>query len=225
MGRVDVVDGGRVEPWDVGPAGLGADRTGERRDAAARQVVREAAPVPRSRARAGARGSEAEPPLGLVLFTPRDGLAAYAPDPGAAQELLASGTPHLYAGVLEATGVVGPLVLPGGSACAGCLEHGRAEQDSAWPRMLAQWRSGRGPGGYRLATWHWPRSWRGSPWRGRWPSSTVAPRRARGSAWSWHCRVRPGLPGTSSRIRGARAARRDLSDPVAARASHGTMTR
>ncbi|MBB4891417.1 hypothetical protein FHS39_000417 [Streptomyces olivoverticillatus] len=146
VGRVDVVDGGRVEPWDVGPAGLGADRTGERRDAAARQVVREAAPVPRSRARAGARGSEAEPPLGLVLFTPRDGLAAYAPDPGAAQELLASGTPHLYAGVLEATGVVGPLVLPGGSACAGCLEHGRAEQDSAWPRMLAQWRSGRGPG-------------------------------------------------------------------------------
>ncbi|MEU4208861.1 ThiF family adenylyltransferase [Streptomyces sp. NPDC026206] len=152
IGHVDVLDGGRVEPWDVAPAGVGPERTGERRDAAARQVVRQAAPVPRSRTRQGGApgqdraAGQAEPPLALVVFAPRDGLCAYAPDPSAAEELLACGTPHMYAGVLEATGVVGPLVLPGGSACAGCVELGRAERDAAWPRMLAQWKSGRSSG-------------------------------------------------------------------------------
>ncbi|GHG57369.1 TOMM precursor leader peptide-binding protein [Streptomyces griseocarneus] len=146
VGRVDVLDGGRVEPWDVAPGGVGAERTGERRDAAARQAVRQAAPLPRPRARAGGTGSDDGSPPSLVVFAPRDGLAAYAPDVPASQELVSSGTPHLYAGVLEATGVVGPLVLPGESACAGCVERERAERDPAWPRMLAQWRSGRGPG-------------------------------------------------------------------------------
>ncbi|MFI9205140.1 ThiF family adenylyltransferase [Streptomyces sp. NPDC053048] len=152
VGRVDVLDGGRVEPWDVSPAGVEADRTGERRDAAARQVVRRATPLPRPRARRGGPSGPDQPgpdddlPPALVVFAPRDGLAAYAPDPLAARELVSSGTPHLYAGVLEATGVVGPLVLPGGSACAGCIELERAERDPAWPRMLAQWRSGRASG-------------------------------------------------------------------------------
>ncbi len=143
VGQVDVQDGGCVEPWDVSPGGVGPERIGERRDGAARRVVGQAAPGPRPRARGGAG---AEPPLALVVFAPRDGLAAYAPDPAAAEELVLSGTPHMYAGVLEATGVVGPLVLPGGSACAGCVELGRADRDPAWPRMLAQWRSGRGSG-------------------------------------------------------------------------------
>lgn len=159
VGQVDVLDGGCVEPWDVAPGGVGAERAGERREAAARRVVRQAAPLPRPRARGGEgrdRGAGAgedggppdtgPPPLALVVLAPRDGLAAYAPEPAAAEELIASGTPHLYAGVLEATGLVGPLVLPGGSACAGCIELGRAERDAAWPRMLAQWRSGRGTG-------------------------------------------------------------------------------
>ncbi|MEU5048385.1 ThiF family adenylyltransferase [Streptomyces sp. NPDC021096] len=151
VGRVDVLDGGRVEPWDVSPAGVGPERTGERRDAAARQVVRQVAPVPRPRARGGGAGTdragaEAEPPLALVVLAPRDGLAAYAPDPLTAHELVSSGTPHMYAGVLEATGVVGPLVLPRVSACAGCVELGRADRDTAWPRMLAQWKSGRSSG-------------------------------------------------------------------------------
>ncbi|MEU7108011.1 ThiF family adenylyltransferase [Streptomyces stramineus] len=143
VGHVDVLDGGCVEPWDVAPGGVGAERIGDRRDAAARRVVREAAPGPRPRDRGDAG---AEPPLGLVVFAPRDGLAAYAPDPAASQEFVSAGTPHMYAGVLEVTGLVGPLVLPGGSACAGCIELGRAERDAAWPRMLAQWRSGRGSG-------------------------------------------------------------------------------
>ncbi|MFF9866072.1 ThiF family adenylyltransferase [Streptomyces sp. NPDC013953] len=147
VGSVEVLDGGRVEPWDVAPGGLPADAVGERRDAAARRLVGRSAPgtrVPRT-ARGPRAGKAAcsEPGLSLVVVAPRDGLAAYAPDPLPADDWIATGTPHLYAGVVEATGVVGPLVLPGGTACARCLDLERADRDPAWPRMVAQWRSGR----------------------------------------------------------------------------------
>jgi len=46
--------------------------------------------------------------------------------------------PHLAASASEAIGVVGPLVLPGRSACLRCLDLTRAERDPAWPLILAQ---------------------------------------------------------------------------------------
>ncbi|WP_282796852.1 ThiF family adenylyltransferase [Streptomyces sp. CC224B] len=140
VGQVDVMDGGCVEPWDVAPGGLPADSVGQRRDAAARRAVRQAAPGrPPRHPEARTTG---ERPLSLVLITPRDGLDAYAPAPSAAEPLVTAGTPHLYAGVIEGTGVVGPLVLPGVSACASCLALEATDRDAAWPRMLAQWHSG-----------------------------------------------------------------------------------
>ncbi|MFI8002332.1 ThiF family adenylyltransferase [Streptomyces sp. NPDC086010] len=144
VGRVDVLDGGRTEPSDVAPGGLPAESVGERRDTAARQLVRRSA-VGRPPRADGPGGAPAggEPALSLIVVAPRDGLAVHAPDPDVAAPWIASGTPHLYAGVVEATGVVGPLVLPGGTGCAGCLALHRAERDPQWPRMLAQWRSGR----------------------------------------------------------------------------------
>ncbi|MEV6697016.1 ThiF family adenylyltransferase [Streptomyces sp. NPDC051453] len=160
VGHVDVRDGGCVEPWDVAPGGLPVESVGERRDTAAYRAVRKAAPdrPPRPDRRSGPPPSQAqpsspsesqalppaeEPALSLVIIAPRDGLSAHTPDPVAAEELIVSGTPHLYAGVVEATGVVGPLVLPGGTACAGCLSLDRTDRDPTWPRLLAQWRSGR----------------------------------------------------------------------------------
>lgn len=175
VGEVEVLDGGRAEPWDVAPGGLPPASVGERRDVAARRLVRRSAPGPAPRragadgagagrtgtsgtgtgrpgggpatagGRAGAElaGSAGQPGLSLIVVAPRDGLAVYAPVVGTAGPWIASGTPHLYAGVIEATGVVGPLVLPGGTGCAGCLELHRADRDPQWPRMLAQWRSGR----------------------------------------------------------------------------------
>ncbi|MDQ0986868.1 ThiF family adenylyltransferase [Streptomyces sp. V2I9] len=213
VGRVDVLDGGRTELWDVAPGGLPPAAVGERRDVAARRLVRRSAPGPGPRRRTGeagvvreekpdvetvmpgvpgmsevgasrswrmgASGSGApgsgvagtaasgvgvsgsgapgartgmglgraagagEPAVSLIVVAPRDGLAVYAPAADTAAPWIASGTPHLYAGVIEATGVVGPLVLPGGTGCAGCLELHRADRDPQWPRMLAQWRSGR----------------------------------------------------------------------------------
>ncbi|MFE7033713.1 TOMM precursor leader peptide-binding protein [Streptomyces sp. NPDC057621] len=144
VGRIEVQDGGCVEPWDVAPGGLPVESVGERRDEAARRAVRRAAPG-RPPRQGGARSASAQddPGFSLVIVTPRDGLAVHAPDPAVFEPLIHSGTPHLFAGVVEGTGVVGPLVLPGDTACVGCLDLGRTDRDPAWPRLLAQWRSGR----------------------------------------------------------------------------------
>ncbi len=155
VGRVDVRDGGRVEPWDVAPGGLPPESIGERRSEAAGRVVRGAAAdrPPRAASHGSAAASDSpdrsreqgpgEPELALVILAPRDGLHAHAPDPAASADLVVAGIPHLYAGVTEATGVAGPLVLPGWTACAGCLSLGRTDRDPTWPRLMAQWCSGR----------------------------------------------------------------------------------
>ncbi|RKN09000.1 ThiF family adenylyltransferase [Streptomyces radicis] len=145
VGTVEVVDGGRVEPEDTAPGGLRAEHVGRRRAAAARSLVR--AVVPWRRGGAGGAGGAAKGGgTRLVILAPRDGLAAYAPDPAAAEELITAGVPHLYTGVVEATGFVGPLVLPGASACAGCLLRRRAAREPCWPLLVAQWRNARWPG-------------------------------------------------------------------------------
>ncbi|MGI5445390.1 ThiF family adenylyltransferase [Streptomyces sp. CA-243310] len=138
VGRVEVLDGGRVQSGDVAPGGLGPGSVGRLRAEAAGALVRQAAP---GRAPRAGEGEGPEPGLSLVVVAPRDGLQAWAPDPETAADWVATGTPHLYAGVLEGTGLVGPLVLPGVTACAGCMERDRIDRDPAWPRMLVQWRS------------------------------------------------------------------------------------
>jgi hypothetical protein len=84
---------------------------------------------PRSTPRRG-QASHSQPPDLVVLA---DG---YPPEVPA--ELVASGVVHLAASAREAIGVVGPLVLPGESACLGCVELSRADRDPAWPFILAQ---------------------------------------------------------------------------------------
>ena len=147
IGAVELLDGGRVEPWDVAPGGFPAEHIGERRDAAGRGTVRRAAPGPRATAgqRAGPAASAGATGAAVAVIAPRDGLLAYAPDVDGARRLVAAGVPHLYTGVLEGTGVVGPLVLPGRTACGECLGLRLADRDPAWPRLLAQLRSGRQP--------------------------------------------------------------------------------
>ncbi|MGW2704362.1 TOMM precursor leader peptide-binding protein [Streptomyces sp. NPDC001340] len=143
IGEVDVRDVGRVEPWDIAPGGLPADSLRERRDEAARAAVRRAAPDRPPRRTRSTRCGTADPGLSLVILAPRDDVAVHTPDPFTAEPLMASGTPHLYAGVVEGTGIVGPLVLPGETSCAGCLHQDRTDRDPAWPRLVAQWRSGK----------------------------------------------------------------------------------
>ncbi|WP_042384380.1 ThiF family adenylyltransferase [Streptacidiphilus melanogenes] len=141
VGRVRVRDAGRVQPEDASPAGLRPDDAGRLRIDAARAAVRRAAPW---------RPDETAATQGLpdlVVVAPR-GL----PDPELGQALVQAGLPHLYAGVVETTGSVGPLVLPGDSPCGRCLSCRRAEEDPSWPLLLAQHCSGRSAPGACDAT-------------------------------------------------------------------------
>jgi hypothetical protein len=52
--------------------------------------------------------------------------------------LMRDQVPHLSASAEEAIGVVGPLVVPGRTACLTCLDLTRADRDPAWPLILAQ---------------------------------------------------------------------------------------
>ena len=58
--------------------------------------------------------------------------------PSQTAELLSVVVPHLAVCAEEGIGVVGPLVLPGRTACLRCLDLTRADGDPAWPLILAQ---------------------------------------------------------------------------------------
>jgi hypothetical protein len=61
-----------------------------------------------------------------------------APDVVATRDLLSRDIPHLLI-VSDEDGVsVGPVVLPGSTACATCLALTRAERDPHWPRVVLQ---------------------------------------------------------------------------------------
>jgi hypothetical protein len=60
------------------------------------------------------------------------------PDPQVAARLVREQIPHLIAVGSEAIGIVGPLVIPGWSACLRCMDLSRAERDPAWPLISAQ---------------------------------------------------------------------------------------
>jgi hypothetical protein len=77
-----------------------------------------------------------------VLLAPRH-LDALEPVDAAVFE--GAGVPVLVAGVRETTGVVGPLVLPGVSACLGCLHEHRRERDDKWPLLASQLAAARQP--------------------------------------------------------------------------------
>jgi hypothetical protein len=60
------------------------------------------------------------------------------PPPELPSDLTRERIPHLAALASEAIGTVGPLVVPGRTACLRCLDLTRAERDPAWPLILAQ---------------------------------------------------------------------------------------
>jgi hypothetical protein len=52
-------------------------------------------------------------------------------------ELMELGIPHLLSSAFEGHGSVGPLVLPGHTACLHCLDLTRRDGDPAWPVVTA----------------------------------------------------------------------------------------
>lgn len=122
VGTVEVVAVGVVEREDVGTGYLDEDR-GRSRAVAAADATRRVAPGVRTRL-----PTRFAPDL-VVLAD------AAASDPVTVRGLVATGVAHLQARTRDGHGVVGPLVLPGRSACLECLDRHRADLDPEWGRL------------------------------------------------------------------------------------------
>ena len=120
VGAIDVVDDGLTRPQDCGVGGLALSAVGRRRGEAARELVMAVAPSVVT-----APGALPD----LVVLAPAAGMPVLDPP---------RHLPHLLAEVREGTGVVGPLVRPGESACLHCLDLARTDRDPGWPALAAQ---------------------------------------------------------------------------------------
>jgi hypothetical protein len=134
IGRVSVRDTGAVGAGDAVVGGLSAADEGRPRSLAAADAVRRASPL--TDLRPVPEGS----PVDLVVLA----------RPWAASDPLVAGhqragQPHLVATVRGETGVVGPLVVPGRTACLRCGELHRRDADPAWPGLAAQLTAGSPP--------------------------------------------------------------------------------
>lgn len=69
----------------------------------------------------------------LVLLTD-----ALVPSPELVSILLLRRIPHLQVRIRDGHGVIGPLVLPGGTSCLRCADLTRTDFDAEWPHLAAQ---------------------------------------------------------------------------------------
>ncbi|WP_406298369.1 ThiF family adenylyltransferase [Embleya sp. NBC_00888] len=135
VGHVVPADRRPVRPGDAGPVAFGWDDERPRRETTVRAALRRSAPGVRCALPAG-RGT---PDVAVLVPEGR-------PDPEPGARLIRQRVPHLYADIRETTGVIGPFVLVGRSACGRCLDLARSDRDPGWPRLLAQLAAAPGPG-------------------------------------------------------------------------------
>jgi hypothetical protein len=126
VGMLAVVDEESALASDITPFGLSAHDIGRPRFDGVRRILTADAPSTRVLSRIGSRPD-------LVVFAPDE-----EADRASAIKLVGEGVPHLLASVTEATGKVGPFVLPGETACLHCIDLHRSDLDPAWPGLLAQ---------------------------------------------------------------------------------------
>ncbi|MFE7405963.1 ThiF family adenylyltransferase [Isoptericola sp. NPDC057559] len=118
------------DPVHVGDLGLGAygpADVGRPREEAAADLLRRRHPA----LRVGSMLPAGVSPDVVVM------VEAHAPRPARYERLLGAAVPHLPVVVREADVLVGPLVLPGRSACVGCVDRHAADADARWPATVA----------------------------------------------------------------------------------------
>ncbi|GGC87852.1 hypothetical protein GCM10011512_13490 [Tersicoccus solisilvae] len=136
VGRLVADDGPPITAAEIGPGGAGLAHLGVDRRVALRQTVRAVAPdgvldcVADRAVDAGVPESAGAPDL--IVVTAIDVLPPRARGGGADGDVV------LPVIVREHDHVVGPLVVPGVTACLDCQDRHRAAADAAWPRIRAQ---------------------------------------------------------------------------------------
>ena len=127
VGRVHVQATGKVSSGDVGPGGLLPDDVHQPYAVAAADAVRRVAPEVDTRP----LGPTSQPDL-IVLA------GGHRPSPAGSLGRLTRGVPHLPVSLRDGTAVIGPLLVPGRTACLGCIELHRSDRDPVWPALVAQ---------------------------------------------------------------------------------------
>lgn len=143
VGRTTLVDAEAVTVHDICPGGLAPEQVGQARGAAAQALVDQNITAERTRAADGASAdARTRRDTAPVNKSGNPDVVVLTPPPGTLvagnETLLRAGVPHLLARMIEVTGIVGPLVLPGRSSCLRCLDLHRTDRDPAWPRIVAQ---------------------------------------------------------------------------------------
>ncbi|GIH28337.1 hypothetical protein Aph01nite_66470 [Acrocarpospora phusangensis] len=134
IGHLCVVDPGTARHDDVVPGGLTWNDVGRPREEGAVALVRAQTPsVNAWPGRTAAGLGDGAPAPDLVVLAPMAPL-----DPVLVRELAGRGLPHLLVTCHEGCGGVGPLVLPGETACLECLDRIRGDRDPGWPALRAR---------------------------------------------------------------------------------------
>ena len=123
---VETGPNGPVQECDLGTGLLDGDRGRPRAEAIA-DVVRRVAP-----------GTSVGPPAARAVPDVCVLADAVVPDPSLLAALHRDRIAHMPVRLRDGTGVVGPLVLPGRSACLTCIELHRCGRDPGWPAVTAQ---------------------------------------------------------------------------------------
>ncbi len=126
VGSLQLDDEGPTRAEDVGFGGVRGADVGRPRAVALAGALHDARPALRTLTAVGHRAD-------LVVLVEH----AVA-DPVAHAPLLDAGRPHLSIVLGEASVRVGPLVIPGRSACLRCLDLHRTTADPGWPTVAAQ---------------------------------------------------------------------------------------
>lgn len=124
VGRVHIHGSGKVTLADSSVGGLTPDDEHRPYTRAASDAVHRAAPEANTRT----PGSGRVPDL-IVL-------AGAAPSKAIQRALRR--VAHLPISLRDGTAVVGPLVIPGKTACLGCVDAHRLDRDPVWPALAAQ---------------------------------------------------------------------------------------
>jgi hypothetical protein len=134
VGQLVLHDERAVAAADVSPGGHRLVDVSRGRAAALRDRI--VAPLRRPTAARRRRGTpQGDPTPELVVLTDALTLGERI---RRSDELGRADVPHLLLEVAEGVGRLGPLVLPGRSACRHCLDQARADRDPQWPLLLAQ---------------------------------------------------------------------------------------
>ncbi|MEL7975750.1 ThiF family adenylyltransferase [Isoptericola sp. F-RaC21] len=132
VGTLLLDDRDPVQVGDLGLGGLAPGDVGRPREEAAAARLGSAHPRLRVGSELEVAGS-GEPRLPDVVVV----VESHAARPERYERLLGTGVPHLPVVVREADVVIGPLVLPGRSACVGCGDRHAADADGGWPYVVA----------------------------------------------------------------------------------------